>query len=397
MRGGTLGGRRSATERAPEQSSNAVDALPNKQSAAKTLEPITADLPEKPRIGFTRLASLVAKESRGSYRLTFSPDGKLLAVAWLGRCTVNWQGSEITYPKADVGIWDVENRRLLRVLPYPERSVRAIAFVPPGHRIVTACSDLPKVFLWDVESGRLLDTLDIGSRPSHYATGLAAFPDGKRVLVCCFTGLFVGDIENKSHKLLDLEDAAPFDPERDRLRPKPWPKHCYEVQFTVDGSSFATTVADDYLARRILLWDGKTCRVTGVIPLEGRVPGYLLAYSPDGRFVAHCYPLGGQRYEPVCVSDSGSRRLMLSGQLFDWGTYSFAFTSDSKYLIACGGQKDPSAQWEPKDVGGVWELASGKLVSRLRRGWSAVTSPDNRTLAEAGEYVDLYAIEHIRQ
>lgn len=242
----------------------------------------------KAPICFTRLASLVAKESRGSYRLTFSPDGKLLAMGWLGGCTVDWQGSEITYPKTDVGIWDVEHRRLSRVLPHLERSVRAIAFVLPGDGIVTACSDLPKVFLGDVKSGRLLDTLDIGSRPSHYATGLAAFPDGKRVLVCCFTGLFVWDIENKSHKLLDLEDAVPFDPERDRLRPKPWPKHCYEVQFTADGSSFATTVTDVYLARRILLWDGKTCWVTGVIPLEGRVPGHGLAYSPDGRPAAHC-------------------------------------------------------------------------------------------------------------
>lgn len=88
---------------------------------------------------------------------------------------------------------------------------------------------------------------------------------------------------------------------------------------------------------------------------------------------------------------------MLSGQLFDSGTWFFAFTSDSNYLIACGAQKDPSAQWEPKAAGGVWGLASGKFVSRLRRGWSAVTSPDNRILAEAGTYVDLYAIEHIRQ
>ena len=81
--------------------------------------------------------------------------------------------------------------------------------MPPGRRVATGCSDLNKIFLWDVQSGKLVDTLDTGGKATFGVTGLAAFPDGKRVLICVTSGLTVWDLDRKTHTTLALDEYVP--------------------------------------------------------------------------------------------------------------------------------------------------------------------------------------------
>src|SRR5262249_10143311 len=102
-------------------------------------------------------ATLKAAAIRGAYRLTFSPDGALLA-----------EGSE-----DDLVLWDVSRRKVFRRLP--ERRATSIASAPDGKTL--ACWGSGEVIrLWDVATGEPLH-----QRPGHdqHVWSVSVSPDGK--------------------------------------------------------------------------------------------------------------------------------------------------------------------------------------------------------------------------
>jgi WD40 repeat protein len=255
------------------------------------------------------------------------------------------------------------------------------------------------VFLWDVRSGKLMDTLETGREPGNFITGLAAFPDGKRVICCAGSGLILWDLEAKTHKTLSLEEHAPV---RDSLPPTS-PPRCHSVAFTADGSRFATTVNDVGYAPTILVWDAKTCQVTRAIPMKSG--NQKFAFAPDGTTAAADYYHPGlpHSYEPtvsrdvVGVWDTASGKKILAGRLFNWGHMDLAYTPDGKYLLAAGVHKD-IIEAGGKPMIGVWDLATGKIVNSVPMPaygpLRIAISPDNKLLAVPGRNIDIYAIEY---
>lgn len=361
------------------------------EEGVKPLDHQTAPLPENRPIGFKKVLTIEGEGRRGLMMLAFSPDGKILAAS-------RAEGGQ----KHDVTLWDVYERKLLHVLPHTDNTrhrVAAIAFVPPGDRLVTGCWNLNKVFLWDVRTGKLLDTLDTGGSPNYWITGLAAFPDGKRVICCARSGLIVWDLEAKTHKALPLEEHVPAD----GFREPTYPRRCHSVAFTADGSRFATTVNDPLYARRILLWHAKTSRVTGAIPVKNL--GFQFAYAPDGSSVAADY------YDPIAkgpnvvgVWDAATGKKLFAGRLFNWGLADLQYTRDGKYLLIAGLHKDP-IEAGGRAVIGVWDVATGKVANAIPASESALgfipacmaISPDNKLLAVPGRNIDIYAIEYTAQ
>jgi WD40 repeat protein len=74
--------------------------------------------------------------------IAFSPDGRTIAAAALGR---------------DVKVWDVETRQQTNLLSGHSDSVFCIAFSPDGKKLVTGSAD-QMVKLWEMETGKLVRT-----------------------------------------------------------------------------------------------------------------------------------------------------------------------------------------------------------------------------------------------
>jgi len=102
--------------------------------------------------------------------IAFSPDGKKVATAyWSGGGTHNAQ------------IWDVDSGRLLQTLRHAD-DVESVAFSPDGEKVVTGTYD-PRgdniIFqIWDANSGKLLQTQRSANKPET-----AIFSSGGKKIV----------------------------------------------------------------------------------------------------------------------------------------------------------------------------------------------------------------------
>jgi WD40 repeat protein len=107
------------------------------------------------------------------HRVRFSADGKRLLI-----------GTARPKATADTGlVWlfDLENRKLVRSFRGPDQAVTGLAWLPGGRRAVAADSG-GKVYVLDLESTRTLLTMSHGSSVND----LTVSPDGRRVLTAGF-------------------------------------------------------------------------------------------------------------------------------------------------------------------------------------------------------------------
>ena len=375
-------GCRMASEPADPGSSHRQRSRP-RADAPRPLEHQASPLPDHPPIRFHSACTLEGTRGHHFSSVTFSPDGKLLAA-----------GRKPGLDPSDVTVWDWRNRKLLRVLSAGGRHeyVSVIAFLPAGDRLVTGSSDCNTVMLWDVAGGTLLDTLAVPGRWDVGVTSAAAFPDGGRVVCCDWTALIELDLNSRTQKFLTPGGgASPTDGDKQQ------PDRSYfgSVQFTADGSRFATTIVHGNESRGVLVWDAKSCRVVRRIKAPLEEPGF--AFSPDGaRVAAVCYDEGPGN-SAVRVWDTSSGKLLLAGRVFDEGTFDLSFTPDHKYLFVCG-LTDYWKKPEAKTAVGVWDATTGKLVNRLAtagRALSLAMSPDGKFLAVPGRDIEIYSIEYV--
>ena len=98
--------------------------------------------------------------------VAFSPDGKTLAMA-------SYEGN--------VQLWDVATGKLLETLKGHSSAVQAVVFSPDGRTLASGSTD-QTVRLWNVETRRELMQLDPGSVELGAVYTLAFSPDGKQLL-----------------------------------------------------------------------------------------------------------------------------------------------------------------------------------------------------------------------
>lgn len=112
--------------------------------------------------------------------MTFSPDGRLLAVGFNGT----------------IQLWDVRTLELVRSITGFERALGCLAFAPDGTRLAAGTQD-GHVWVWDAATGRQTQLIEAGGRGVR---AIAFSPNGKHLVTVA---------NNSPVAVWDVSDPAP--------------------------------------------------------------------------------------------------------------------------------------------------------------------------------------------
>jgi len=202
--------------------------------------------------------------------VAFSPDGNWLAAGL-------WTGSKdgVSPPGNDVAIWDAATGKLELRLTGHTDGVHAVAFSPDGKLLVSGGSDgVAKV--WDTTSGRERATLGfpsltkrLGEVTPAWVETVAFSPDGRTFVTSAGARLAPG-------KPAGIGEVTVWSAGSDRELAilKGYDGLAKAVIFSPDGKLLATAGVDGM----VRLWATATLRQVG--EMHGGIP---IVFSPDGR------------------------------------------------------------------------------------------------------------------
>jgi RNA polymerase sigma factor (sigma-70 family) len=268
--------------------------------------------------------------------MTFSPDGKLLAV---------------TYGDSTVRLWDLTTRQQQRQLRGKDYYVDHLAFSADGQTLAGA--DGYGATLWDMATGQFRH--DFGH--TYMVDSVHFSPDGRRLV----SGASYTDNVVRVWEPLTGKETA-------RLR-----GHTSGVEVTAyapDGRLIASASQDG----SVRLWDAATGREARRLEAkDGMV--YAMAFAPDGKTVA----TGGRR-KAVHLWDVATGRELRSFNNPGGFILRLAFSPDGK-LLATRGVSEKEVRF--------WDVARGEETRRLAGPAAGVPclefSPDGRALAVGGD------------
>jgi RNA polymerase sigma factor (sigma-70 family) len=195
-----------------------------------------------PEGALARLGTIRFRQGFFTYRAVYSPDGKTIACASVGR---------------GLCLWDATTGKELRCFGQ-SRVAHTVAFAPDGKMLVSDVTG--PLALFDVASGKLLTPLSDARGNAQVAFA----PDGKAVAVS----------QNiKGFGVWDIDDAV-----KARKRFVKEEKQTTCIAFSKNGTMLATGGTD----KIIYLWDPKTGKELGRLTGHNKEV-YRLAFSPDGR------------------------------------------------------------------------------------------------------------------
>ena len=222
---------------------------------------LTAGLGEPPNVRmWDALTGQVVQSFQhpgGAFSVAFSPDGSTVATGGGGR---------------NVILWSVGSGQTLTTF---SDAGNAVCFSHDGRQLITLGSSSVK--FWDVESGDLIDTIDLGAGSVDQ---LAFSPDGSRLLVAYRywrswddgSGASPIDSEINNVRLLRTdtkEIIASFDELGANLG--------YPIAYSPEGSFCAMRFCD--FRNTIYIYDARTL---SFLTSVGGPESWALAFSPDG-------------------------------------------------------------------------------------------------------------------
>ena len=318
--------------------------------------------------------------------LTFSPDGKLLAVGGL-ETLVLWdvaarkerlrledrKAKELLFSadgktlacaaSFEIRLWNIGTGERLHGRAGHDIWVESVAVSPDGRIVASTAGTDPVVRLWEATTGK---PLPLSPRHDSWIRSIACAPDG-RLLISGGFGVV---------RLLDATTGA--EQRRFTVKNPKAGKQNHEIlvsHLSTDGKLLA--VVSTELGERqtqLTLWDARTGELLAQRPFNGSLGS---CFTPDGEGVT----VDGRQQLTIEDTRTGRQIAAIPGDL----GYPTAFSSDGQF-IAVGMRKtqdNPSHGWLPLGVR-VVELASREELFHVD-GWIHYTafSPDGRRLVTA--------------
>ena len=255
-----------------------------------------------------------AKNFNGIYRLTFSPDGKLLVS----------RNQEMV-----VAVMDAKTNKTLCEIEGHEYVIQSVHFSPDSRYLITAAGFREKVKIWDVQTGKLVSTIDTKTSAAYFS------PAGNRI------------------NILGEEHVETYSwPGTQLVRKVKWrTKNENRLGMSPNGRLVLMyrKLSDDVF--QTLVMDTETRTKT---PLKSptSIPR-AHAFSNDFNWVSVCYErdLKPRLWD---LRDPHARSYELTGH--DETAQSVSFSADNRFLI--------STSWDDSAI--LWDVLSQQSIKRYR-------------------------------
>jgi WD40 repeat protein len=275
-------------------------------------------------------------ETTGTYAVTFSPDGRLLASA---------------HSDGSIGIWDVTSRNLVKQLNVSDKGVYDIAFSPDG-RLLASGDFNNRVILWDMQTleriGRPLEAHD------DWVYSVTFSPDGSLLASGGADGRIIFWDVKTGEIAFELPQQA-------------------EKVFTLDFSPDGRLLVSGGRGGDLKFWNVADRVQVGPTLNEARSNINFATFSPDGKILATGHENANiALWDPENFHKTGSSLKAQTQRVS-----SVAFNFDGRILS--------SASYDNTMV--VWDVASGlplDIFDSEVDNYSGAFSPDGNLLASGG-------------